>query len=160
MWITSKPDLDNYLTRITEIEKVIIPTSVTVKNPSDVPANPPFWLHMASGQTIQKGSAGQWFITFELRILLVRQLGVNALGDWAVETVLIQDMIDVLWNFVGIDNYRNLKSASYSDIQAGFAVDSVMVSNQSRWHGNTVVGECLGSVFTLSFSHRMYNTPS
>ena len=158
--VTTKPDLDNYLDRITEIEAIIVSGSTTIKNPSEAPMDPPFWLHIASSQNTQVLSPAHRYTTFSIRTLLVRRYGEGALGDWKTETELMQDMIDVNWNFTSLEDYRNLVTATYTTIQSGFALDSVVVSNQNRFSGPTAVGQCLGSIHTISWGHWSFNTPA
>ena len=158
MGVQSQPDIDNYLDRINEIEQLIVTDSIVVKDPVNVPIQYPYWLHIAGGGAPQKGSSNEWLLTFTVRILLVRG-AAGAMGDYAVETQILSDISNVAWHFMGRDDYRNLKTPTYATIQAGFDLDSVIISNQSRFEGPVVTGEVVGSLHMLSFRHRMLNTP-
>jgi len=158
MSVQTQPDIDNYLDRITEIEQLIVTDSTVVKNPVQVPLRYPYWLHIAGGGNPQKGSANEWLLTFTVRMLLVRGVA-GAMGDFAVETQILTDISNVAWHFMGRDDYRNLRTPTYTTIQAGFDLDSVQISNQTRFEGPVVTGEVLGSLHTLSFRHRMINRP-
>jgi len=160
MTVQTLPDVDNYLARITEIEALIISGSTAVKNPKNAPTDPPFWLHMAGGGTPIKGAANEFFLTYSLRILLVRKRGIGAFDDYAVEATIMGDFSTVAWYFMMVDGYRNLKTPTYTTVQAGFALDSVQISNQVRFEGDhTSIGPVTGSLHTLSWSHRMINRP-
>jgi hypothetical protein len=158
MGVQSQPDIDNYLTRINEIEQLIVTDSAVVKNPVQIPLQYPYWLHIAGGGAPQKGSSNEWLLTFTVRILLVRG-PAGAVGDYAVEAQILSDISNVAWNFMGSDTYRNLRTPTYTTIQGGFDLDSVIISNQSRFEGPVVTGEVVGSIHNLSFRHRMFNTP-
>ena len=156
-----KPDIDNYLDRITAIEQLIITDSVVVKNPIQVPMVGPYWLHIAGGGAPQKSSANQWLETYTIRILLIRGK-VGAMGDYEIETQIMKDITNVSWYFMMDKNYRNLRIAGHATLasnQAGFDPDSVIVSNQARWQGAAVTGQIVGSIHSLSFRHRMTNRP-
>jgi hypothetical protein len=159
MVVQWEPDIDNYLDRIAEIEALIITGSKVVKNPKNAPTDPPFWLHMAGGGAPQKGASNEVFLTYNVRILLVRKRGIGAFDDYAVEATIQGDFTTVAWNFMMIDDYRNLRTPTYTAVQAGFALDSVTISNQVRWEGDSSVGPVTGSRHTLTWSHRMVNRP-
>ena len=159
MTVTTKPDIDNYLSRIAEIQETIVTGSIAVKNPKAAPSDPPFWLMHAQGQTTQPEASNVWVVNLSVRFILVRKKGKGALGDYAAEKTLIDDMIDVLWYFTTTADYRNLITATYTTVQAGFVPDSVVISNQERFNNMTSVGECVGSIHTLTWSHRMINFP-
>jgi hypothetical protein len=158
--VQSKPDLDNYMARITEIEELIVPGSIAVKNPKQVPRDYPYWLHIAGSGSPIKGSSRQWEMVLTIRAWLVRGTA-GAMGDYTIEKTIMDDIITVAWNFLMIDGYNNLKTPTYPDIQAGYALDSLTISNGSRYEGQTVIGGdlLLGSIHTLTFSHHMFNTP-
>jgi hypothetical protein len=157
--IQFKPDIDNYLDRINEIEQLIIPTSIVVKNPVNAQPEYPYWLHIAGGGAPQKGSANQWLETFTIRILLARA-PAGAMGDYEVETQILKDIANVAWYFMSVEDYRNLRTPTYTSIQQGFDPDSVIISNQIRTQAVVVTGEVVGSLHTISFRHRMINRPS
>jgi len=166
--VQSKPDLDNYMARITEIEELIVPGSIAVKNPKQIPRDYPYWLHIANSGTPQKGSSNEWVLTFSIRALLVRGTA-GAMGDYTVETTIMDDIIEVAWNFLMDDNYRNLKTPTYPTLQAGYALDSLAINNSIRYEGEVAAGigaggtplvrNIVGSLYTITFLHRMYNTP-
>jgi len=158
MSVQSKPDIDNYLDRINEIEQLIVTDSIVIKNPAQGSLQYPYWLHIAGGGAPQKGSANEWLLTFNIRILLVRG-AAGSMGDYAVETQILTDIANVAWNFMGRDDYRNLRTPTYTTIQSGFDLDSVIVSNQTRFEGAVVTGDVVGSLHTISFRHRMFNRP-
>jgi hypothetical protein len=157
--IQFKPDIDNYLDRINEIEQLIVTDSSVVKNPVNVPMEYPYWLHIAGGGAPSKGSANQWLETFQIRVLLVRG-PAGAMGDYEVETQILKDIANVAWYFMTVDDYRNLRTPTYTSIQQGFDPDSVTVTNQIRFQGAVVTGEVVGSLHTVNFRHRMINRPS
>ena len=151
--IQYKPDIDNYLDRINEIEQLIITDSAVVKNPVNVPMHYPYWLHIAGGGAPQKASSNQWLETYSIRILLVRS-PAGAMGDYEVETQILKDIANVAWYFMTVDDYRNLRTPTYTAIQQGFDPDSVTITNQIRFAGAVITGEVMGSLHTITFRHR------
>ena len=158
--ITSKPDMDNYYDRITEIQEAIASDTFGIKNPKAAPMDVNYWLLHAGGQTNQRETAHVVYVTFSVRFILVRQKGGGALGDFASEAQLVSDMTEVLWNFESIPEYRNFKTTAYPTIQVGFAPDSAVITNQQRFEGTTANGVVIGSIHTLSWGHRMVNAPA
>ena len=155
----SKPDMANYLLRIAEIEAAIFPTATIATNPQSAALNVPYMLHLAGSVSVAQVGGNQKLMVYGIRVLIVRGTP-GASGDFTIEATIQSDMVELAWDFMMMDDYRNLKSVTYTTIQAGFQMDSVQVLNQARFQGTTMTGEVIGSINTIQFGHYMFNTPS
>ncbi len=152
--MSTKQDLDNYLERITAIQKAIITDAQAAKYP--LPSSPvPYWLNVFLPSRIRPNTDNQSsMITFVLRMILVRTSKENMFQpEWEVQ--IGADMTEVVWNFMTNNDYRRLIVGAYPEIQPGFLPGSAKVVSPARVEFITNVGEVLGSSYILEWQHRM-----
>lgn len=155
--MSTKPDFDNYMERITAIQKVIITGSQAAKYP--YPSSPkPFWLNVSLPDRIRPNADNQSSVlTYNIRMILVRTTKENMFNP-DYELQIGKDITEVVWNFMTDNNYRRFIVSTYTAIQPGFIPGSVKISNYNRIEGVQNVGEFLGSIYTLEWQHRMQRT--
>lgn len=151
--MSTKPDFDNYMERITAIQKAIITGSQAAKYP--LPSSPvPFWLNVSMPHRSRPNVDNQsGVITYNIRMILVRTPKENRFQpEWELQ--IGKDITEVVWAFTG-DNYRRLIVSTYTAIQPGFIPGSLKLLNYNRIEGAQTIGEFLGSIYTLEWQHKM-----
>ncbi len=152
--MSTKPDFDDYLDRISAIQKAIITGSQSAKFP--LPSGKePFWVNVFLAPRIRPNvDAQSSMITLTLRMILVRAPKESFFQpEW--EAKVIDDMVEVIWNFMTNDSYRRLIVSMFTAIQPGFIPGSLKIVNPARIEGVENVGSFLGSAYNLEWQHRM-----
>lgn len=151
----STPDIDNYIHRINQIQRVIIPTSATVYSPSAGAINYPYWLTLARNASLGLENQSASIITLTVDMLLVRG-GAKSGYDGAREKEVLSDMALVVSYF---KRHKDLTTTTYPAIQNYFVPDSALLTQVSRFEGQVQGGgDILGSLYTLQWKHRLIKT--
>lgn len=154
--MSTKPDSDNYLDRITGIQKAIITGSQAAKYP--IPAGDvPYWQNtlLPPRRISPNTDSNSQMVTFSCQMLLVRGNKTSMFQE-EVEAQIIADRDDVLWEFMTNSNYRSLIVGAFTAVQPGFITGGLRIDTLSRTEiqqSNT--GELLGSFYNLSWQHKM-----
>lgn len=152
---TTKQDLDNYLDRITAIQKAIVTGSQASKLP--LPSgDPPFWLNLyLPGRFRMNVDAQSSVLTIICQMQLIRGKSTGTFQEEA-ETQIIADYADVLWEFTTDENYKRLIVGAFTRIQPGFIPGSVKIATMSRTEREQAnTGKLLGSFYNLEWQHKM-----
>jgi|GEM_PF-2503182 len=148
----STPDLDNYIKRIIEIQRVIIPTSATTYTPRNGAGNYPYWVTLARTTSLNPINTADSRLTFAVDMLLIRGPSMSGY-DSQLEAVLLADMMTITSYFM---RYRNFVTATYPAIQSFYVPDSARLTRIERFDGQ-VQGDAnvVGSFYTLEWQHRL-----
>lgn len=151
----STPDIPNYLTRIREIQQIIVPQASVMWSPSAGAGNYPYWLTMADSVAQAKVNEATNIITISVSMLLIRG-GVQSGYDGQFEMQIMQDLANTVSYF---KRHRDLCTTQNPDIQPYFDSGSAVITQASRWEGllQGNVG-VIGSLYTLQFRHKLIKT--
>lgn len=151
----STPDIPNYLTRIRQIQQVIVPKSATMLTPSSGAGNYPYWLTMANSVTQTKVNEATNVLTISVDMLLIRGGALDGY-DGQVEMAIMQDLANTVSYF---KRHTNLCTTEYPSIQNYFYPDSATITQAIRWEGSVQGGQAIiGSLYTLQFRHKLQKT--
>ena len=151
-----KPDLGNYLARISAIQEDLVSGSISSIYPNIGSAEPPFWLTIILAPRIRPNTDAQTdMLTLSAQMLLIRSAATN-LFQPDMEAKIGADMVDVMWGFMTDSNYKRFIVGVYTTIQPGFVPESVRIT-PSRWEGTLGdnVGQIIGSSYIIEWQHRM-----
>lgn len=149
----STPDIDNYIMRINEIQKAIIPSASIVTGTARHGAgNNPYWLTLARNVTLGTQNNDASILTITIDMLCVRG-GAGSGYDGQREREILNDMALTVSYF---KRYKDLVTPAYPSIQAHFVPDSATLTQVSRFEGGLQGGaQIVGSLYTLQFKHRL-----